>query len=141
MTILYVPATVMKSQRGRDFFLVNLRDSRSSSVLTPVIIFVAHLASHGGIWARCCEWERWPGRLSAPHRTALLPLSAPFLHLRRTRVTLKARMQRALRRTEINTMLAYYAVAFFSVKSFCRRVVSNASVYRATDSVVIVQDI
>lgn len=31
-------------------------------------------------------------------------------------------------RTEINTTLAYYAVAFFTVKSFCRRAVSNANV-------------
>lgn len=67
------------------------------------------------------------GQVAFPRHTAPIPLSAPFLsHLRRTRVTLKARMQRALRRTEINTTLAYYAVAFFSVKSFCHRAVSNA---------------
>lgn len=48
-------------------------------------------------------------------------------------------MQRALQRTEINTTLAYYVVAFFSVKSFYRRAVSNANVCRATDSIIIVQ--
>lgn len=42
----------------------------------------------------------------------------PYLH--RTQMTLKARMQRELRPTEINTTLAYYAVAFFSAKSICR---------------------
>lgn len=65
--------------------------------------------------------ERRAGRLPAPHRN---PPGPPLpAHLRRTRVTLKARMQRALRRTEINTTLVYYAVAFFLAKSIrCRAV-------------------
>jgi len=59
------------------------------------------------------------GQVAFPRCAAPSPLSDPFLsHLRRTRVTLKARMQRALRRTEINTTLAYYAVAFFQLNPF-----------------------
>lgn len=79
LALPYVLTTVTtRSQRDCDFFLVeNLRDSRPSSVPTTVIIFVVHLTSRGGIWARRCEWERRPGRLSTPHRTDTLVRPLP----------------------------------------------------------------
>lgn len=66
---------------------------------------------------RFCKSQPNVGRGFTEWERLCSPLVAFLPYLRRTQMTLKARMQRA---TEINTTLAYCAVAFFSAKSNCR---------------------
>jgi len=92
-----------------------------------IIIFVAHLASHGGIWARRSEWERRPGRFSALRRAVTLVRPLPVASTPYSSDTESADAESTpANRNQYHAGLLRRGL--LSVKSFCRRAVSNASI-------------